>query len=74
MDDDGQGYVLECIKALATLAEFNGEFGHGRKAMEAITENAENFFEIGLWYSRREITNAVLKAYQDALQACYNEG
>jgi len=66
--------LLECVAALETLAVFNFEFGHGRKAAESIAYNAENFFEIALWYGRKNIANAVLKTYEKALNACYEEG
>jgi hypothetical protein len=66
--------VLDCISALETLAVFNCEFGHGRKATEKIAENGEYFFDIGLNYSRRSIANAIIKMYERGLQACYQDG
>lgn len=66
--------VLECIDALETLATFNCEFGHGRKATESFIEQAQNFFEVGLWYSNRRIPNAVIRLYDKALKACYQDG
>lgn len=74
MDKKGQKYVLDCVYALRTLAEFNCEFGHGRKAAKSIAENSENFFEISSWYNRKNIANAVLRNYEKALKACYEEG
>ncbi|NQT01378.1 MAG: HNH endonuclease [Planctomycetes bacterium] len=74
MDKKEQKYVLDCIDALRTLAEFNSEFGHGRKAAGSIAENSENFFEIALWYNRRNIANAILRTYEKSLKACYEEG
>jgi len=74
MDKTDYRYVLKCIDALETLAEFNAEFGHGKKAAEAIVETAENFFEIGLWYDSRAIANAILRTSKKALEACYEEG
>jgi len=74
MKHDGEKFVLNCIKALETLVEFNCEFGHGRKATDIIAEHAENFFEIGLWYARKRIVNTVLRAYEKAIDACYSEG
>lgn len=74
MDKKDQKYVLDCIDALRTLAEFNCEFGHGRKATESIAENSENFFEIALWYNRRNIANAILGSYEKAIKVCYEEG
>ena len=54
MDRQDVEQVLRCVRELGTLASFNSEFGHGRKATDVISEQAENFFEIGLWYSRRQ--------------------
>lgn len=70
MDKRDEDEVLKCIDALKTLAEFNCEFGHGRKAIYSITEYAENFFEIGLWYSKRRVANTIIRAYKKAIQAC----
>lgn len=74
MNKKSQKYVLECIDALQTLAEFNCEFGHGRKAAESIAGNSEDFFEIALWYNRKNIANSILRTYEKALNACYEEG
>jgi hypothetical protein len=74
MDKRDEEQVLNCIDALATLAEFNCEFGHGRKAICSITEYGENFFEIGLWYSRRRVVNAIIQAYKKAIQGCSEDG
>ncbi|MFQ5881126.1 MAG: hypothetical protein ACE5I9_01455 [Candidatus Methylomirabilales bacterium] len=65
--------VLECVDALGTLASFNCEFGHGRKATEIIANQMENFFEVSLWYSKRRIANAVISTYHEALRACYTD-
>ena len=73
MNKKDQKYVLNCVGALQTLAEFNCEFGHGRKAIESITENGENFFEIALWYNRRNIANTILRTYKKSIMACYEE-
>lgn len=74
MDKRDLAQVLECIDALGTLAQFNCEFGHGRKAIHSIAEHAENFFEVGLWYSKKRIANAVMRAYREALKGCYSDG
>jgi len=74
MTKNGLKQVLDCIQALSTLAEFNCEFGHGRKAIDSITEHGEDFFELGLWYNRRKIVNNVINLYRGALKACYTEG
>jgi len=66
--------AIDCIGVLETLAEFNCEFGHSKKAMNSITESAENFFEIGLWYSKKRIANAVIHIYKEAVKRCYSEG
>lgn len=70
MDERDEDEVIKCIDALETLAEFNCEFGHGRKAICSIAEYAENFFEIGLWYSKRRVANAIIRAYKKAIQGC----
>ncbi len=74
MDKRDVTRVLECIDALATLAEFNNEFGHGRKAAEVTAEKTENFLEIGLWYSSKRIVNAAIRMLEKALRACYTDG
>ena len=73
MDKKGRRHVLDCLSALATLAEVNCEFGHGRKAVESIAENAENFFEIAIWYNRRNIANKILQIYEKSLNVCYED-
>jgi hypothetical protein len=67
-------FVLDAIGALTTLAEFNCEVGHVRKAAETIAKQAENFFDVALWYNRREIGNAVVSLYEKGLKACFSEG
>jgi hypothetical protein len=74
MDERDEAQVLKCIDALETLAEFNCEFGHGRKTICSITEYAENFFEIGLWYSKRQVVNEIIQAYKKAIQGCFADG
>lgn len=73
MDKQDTKYVLECIGALDTLGHFNCEFGHGKKATESFTQTAESFFEVGLWYNKKSIDNAVLRCYKNSLDACFNE-
>lgn len=74
MDKRDQAQVEECIEALRTLGAFNSEFGHGRKATDAVAENAENFFELSLWYSKKRLANKVLRLYAHALDSCSPEG
>ena len=74
MEQKDEKFVLKCIDAIETLVEFNCEFGHGKKATNEIAQHAEYFFEIGLWYSRKRIVNAVLRAYEKAIKACYSDG
>ena len=74
MDNRDEQQVLSCVEALETLAEFNCEFGHGRRAMRDIVTTASNLFEIGLWYSRKRIANAILRAYSKGLEACAPDG
>jgi hypothetical protein len=70
MDSTGKREVLRCIEALQTLAEFNCEFGHGKKAVESVTEHAENFFDIGVWYKDKTIVDRVVVMYRKALSVC----
>jgi hypothetical protein len=74
IDAKGMARVVECIDALETLASFNCEFGHGRSAARVIPEQLESFFEMGLWYSRRRIVDAVIAACQKGLAACFEDG
>jgi hypothetical protein len=55
---------------IETLAEFNCEFGHGRRAVHRIANSAEQFFEMSLWYSRKRLADAVIKIYKVGLTAC----
>jgi len=63
--------VLECVGDLGTLAEFNSMIGHGRNAATVIAEQLENYFSVGLWYGKRRIVNAVMKACDSGIQECY---
>jgi len=73
MDKNDLALVLECIDALGTLVEFNNMVGHGREAATTIAEQLENFFGVGLWYSKRKIVNAVTKAFEASRRECYTE-
>lgn len=73
MNKNDVEYVLKCINILNTLSSFNCEFGHGRKAEEAIVGNIENFFEQGLWYSNKKIVNTVIRVYGESLKNCYEK-
>jgi hypothetical protein len=48
------------------------EVGHMRKAAETIAKQAENFFDVALWYNRREIGNAVVSLHEKGLKACFS--
>lgn len=74
MSERDVAQVTDCIGVLETLAEFNCEYGHRKKAMNSITDSAENFFEIGLWYSKKRIVNEVIHIYEKAIESCYSEG
>jgi len=74
MADRDEQQVAECIDALETLATFNSQFGHGRKAAGEIAKSAENFFEVALWYARRRLANAVLRLYEKSIAACVAHG
>jgi hypothetical protein len=73
MDRRDLGQVLKCLAALETVAEFNSMFGHGRRAADQIAKQAENFFELSLWYSQRRIANGVIRIYQKSLSECYHK-
>lgn len=66
-------YILKCVGILKTLSSFNCEFGRGKKAVTAITENIENFFEQSLWYSNRKIANKIIEIYDESLKNCYDK-
>jgi len=74
MDAQAMKKVIECIEALETLGSFNCEFGHGRNASKVIPRQLEHFLEIGIWYSRRRIVDAVITAYNKGLEACLEDG
>ena len=74
MESQDLKYVLDCVHALDTLGKFNCEFGHGRKAVESFSQSAENLFEVGLWYEKKSIVNAVLKSYKNSLEVCFVDG
>ncbi len=73
MRKQGLASVLGCVDALDALADFNFAFGRGRKAAKTIAEQGENFFQIGLWYSKRRIVNAVMTMYEKAVRSCYGQ-
>lgn len=66
----GQRYVLKCIDALDTLADFNFQFGRNQDASKKIVESVENFLELAIWYSRKPIAKAILKLYKTAQKSC----
>jgi hypothetical protein len=70
MQSSDEQQVATCIDALETLATFNSQFGHGRKAVGAIAKSAENFFDVGIWYTRPRLTNAVLRLFEKSVAAC----
>jgi hypothetical protein len=65
--------VLGCIDALNTLFFFTCGHGHRQNNIRKIILSAEQFFQIGLWYSNRRIVNEVIKGYEEALDACYSD-
>lgn len=74
MNQADEREVLKCVRTLETLATFNAEFGHGRKAMESAVRSAENFFDVSLWYRRRALAGAVLRLYEEATKGCCQDG
>jgi len=73
MDRSDEGYVVKCVDALETLGRFNCAFGHGHKAADAVTETAEQFMDVAVWYRRPKIARAVVRCYREALKACYDD-
>ena len=74
MDKRDAARVVRCAGILETLAVFNCNSGHGRKAMLSLVENAEHIFEIALWYAKRQIANAVIRVYREGLENCRANG
>lgn len=69
MDKRDAVFVGSCASALGALIEFNCMEGHSRRVMVAATESAEQLFELGLWYDRPGICNAIIREYQKGLQS-----
>lgn len=69
MSQADQRDVLACIRALSTLTEFNCFSGHSRRTVESAVDAAEEFFQLGLRYRRRQILDAVIWMYR-ALKGC----
>lgn len=65
--------VLECVDSLGTLAEFNCMMGRGRDAAVAIAEQLTNYFYVGLWYRKKRIVNAVVKACESGVHECFDK-
>src|SRR5262249_6569237 len=61
--------VLGCVDALNTLFFFTCGHGHRQNNIRKIILSAEQFFQIGLWYSNRRIVNEIIKGYEEALDA-----
>lgn len=74
MNKKQEKQVRDCISGLETLAIFNCQHGHGRRAINEIAETAVNFFEVSLWYSRKRLANAVLRVYSAAIESCAANG
>ena len=67
----GKVRMLKCIDALKTLLTFS--CGHSRKkyAINKISKQALEFFEMGIWYRQEDISRSVVRAFRDALKECY---
>lgn len=70
MDREDERHVISCVEALASLAVFTCMTGHGKRALEATLESAENLFQVGLWYRRDRIIHSVLRLYRRAREDC----
>lgn len=70
MDKQDERQVLRCAEALGTLATFTCMSGQGRRAIRVATEQAENLFQVGLWYRRERIIKTVLDLYPKASEEC----
>ncbi len=74
MDKIDVRFVIDCIDALETLAKFNCEFGKGRRTVVAVSESAEQFLDIGIWYKKNSIIEKVVSTYAEALASCKADG
>ncbi len=72
IDKQDISHILNCVEILETLGSFNCEFIGGRKTIGEVTEFAEKFFEIGLWYSKIQISNRIIELYEKVLASCYS--
>lgn len=46
----------------------------GSSGRVGLVTQLQNFFEIGIWYRKREIANRVIRAYGQALDVCGSSG
>jgi hypothetical protein len=74
MDKVDIRFVIDCIDALETLAKFNCEFGKGRRTVVAVSQSAEQFLDIGIWYQKKSIIKKVISTYTKALASCKADG
>jgi len=74
MNKTDEKYIIRCIGVLETLADFNSEFARGRKVAESISKSNENLFEVGIWYSKKQIGKAALKVYEEGLKGSFENG
>jgi hypothetical protein len=70
MDKSDERFVIRCADVVETLAHFDCMMQKNPSVLAAALDTAENFFDIALWYKRERIAAAVLKVYEEALDAC----
>jgi len=69
MDREDERHVIRCVAALGSLASLTCS-GHAKRALKATLDQAENLFQVGLWYRRGRITKSVLEQYRKARETC----
>ena len=74
MNKAAQRRVLKTIRVLGTLGEFGCQFNRRKKMIASVSDSLENYLSMAIWYKRREIAQAVVTAYADALEACTASG
>lgn len=63
--------VLAALTALEEVGRFNSLLGHSPKVVDAVLKRAETFFEMGMWYGRKRITDAAVEVYRAVIEESY---